>query len=250
MHVVIPPWYHSRGVDGLLRALREERGAIKHDLDTRMDWENFSQSVGWEKIFVSSVVSEANQPCVGKSISQIAAERGHADPADAAFDLLVEEQLAVGMISFGLDEADITAIMRHPAVSFITDRAHERKAPTRAPTPPTPRILGRYVREQGVLSLEEAVRKMTRSPPARSGCGTRASSPRATTRIWWSLTRIRSSTKTAMTIPACIPPGSRTYSSTACSWWRTPRSRAHGPGGSSGTSRPARETAPCRGRPA
>lgn len=116
-------------MDGLLRALREERGAIKHDLDTRMDWENFSQSVGWEKIFVSSVASEANQPCVGKSISQIAAERGHADPADAAFDLLVEEQLAVGMISFGLDEADITAIMRHPAVSFITDGLMERKAP-------------------------------------------------------------------------------------------------------------------------
>ena len=165
MHVVIPPWYHSRGVDGLLRALREERGAIKHDLDTRMDWENFSQSVGWEKIFVSSVVSEANQPCVGKSISQIAAERGHADPADAAFDLLVEEQLAVGMISFGLDEADITAIMRHPAVSFITDglmsgRPHPRAYAT------YPRILGRYVREQGVLSLEEAVRKMT-SLPAR-----------------------------------------------------------------------------------
>ena len=165
LHVVIPPWYHSRGVDGLLRALREERGAIKHDLDTRMDWENFSQSVGWEKIFVSSVASEANQPCVGKSISQIAAERGHADPADAAFDLLVEEQLAVGMISFGLDEADITAIMRHPAVSFITDglmsgRPHPRAYAT------YPRILGRYVREQGVLSLEEAVRKMT-SLPAR-----------------------------------------------------------------------------------
>ena len=165
LHVVIPPWYHSRGVDGLLRALREERGAIKHDLDTRMDWENFSQSVGWEKIFVSSVVSEANQPCVGKSISQIAAERGHADAADAAFDLLVEEQLAVGMISFGLDEADITAIMRHPAVSFITDglmsgRPHPRAYAT------YPRILGRYVREQGVLSLEEAVRKMT-SLPAR-----------------------------------------------------------------------------------
>ena len=165
MHVVVPPWYHSRGVDGLLRALREERGAIKHDLDTRMDWENFSQSVGWEKIFVSSVASEANQPCVGKSISQIAAERGHADPADAAFDLLVEEQLAVGMISFGLDEADITAIMRHPAVSFITDglmsgRPHPRAYAT------YPRILGRYVREQGVLSLEEAVRKMT-SLPAR-----------------------------------------------------------------------------------
>ena len=88
-----------------------------------------------------------------------------ADAADAAFDLLVEEQLAVGMISFGLDEADITAIMRHPAVSFITDglmsgRPHPRAYAT------YPRILGRYVREQGVLSLEEAVRKMT-SLPAR-----------------------------------------------------------------------------------
>lgn len=165
LHVVIPPWYHSRGVAGLLAALRDEREAIKHDLNTRMDWENFSQSVGWEKIFISSVVTDKNQPCVGKSITQIAAERGHPDPADAAFDLLLEEELAVGMISFGLDEGDIAAIMRHPAVSFITDglmsgRPHPRAYAT------YPRILGRYVRGQGVLSLEEAVRKMT-SLPAR-----------------------------------------------------------------------------------
>lgn len=165
LHVVIPPWYHSRGVDGLLLALRDERDAIKHDLQTRMDWENFSQSVGWEKIFISSVVTEANQPLVGKSITEIADLRGLADPADAVFDLLIEEQLAVGMISFGLDEPDIRDIMRHPAVSFITDglmsgRPHPRAYAT------YPRILGRYVREQGVLSLEEAVRKMT-SLPAR-----------------------------------------------------------------------------------
>lgn len=165
LHVVIPPWFHSRGVDGLLRALREERAAIKHDLATRMDWENFSQSVGWENIFVSSVVTERNQSCVGKSLTAIAAERGYADAADAAFDLLVEEQLAVGMISFGLDEGDITTIMRHPAVSFITDglmsgRPHPRSYAA------YPRILGRYVREQNVLTLEEAVRKMT-SLPAR-----------------------------------------------------------------------------------
>lgn len=165
LHAVIPPWYHSRGVDGLLRALREERSAVKRDLETRMDWENFSQSVGWEKIFVSSVATEKNQPCVGKSIAQIAAERGHADAADAAFDLLLEEQLAVGMISFGLDEGDITAIMRHPAVSFITDGLMSGRPHPRAYAA-YPRILGRYVREQGVLSLEEAVRKMT-SLPAR-----------------------------------------------------------------------------------
>ncbi|MFQ9491114.1 MAG: N-acyl-D-amino-acid deacylase family protein, partial [Bilophila wadsworthia] len=162
LHVVIPPWYHSRGVDGLLRALREERGAIKHDLDTRMDWEN--SRIPWaEKIFVS-LMSAKPTSLRGKSIAD-RRRTGTYKPANFAFDLLVEEQLAVGMISFGLDEADITAIMRHPAVSFITDglmsgRPHPRAYAT------YPRILGRYVREQGVLSLEEAVRKMT-SLPAR-----------------------------------------------------------------------------------
>ena len=165
LHVVIPPWYHRRGVDGLIKALCDERDAIKKDMAERLDWENFSDSVGWEKIFVSSVKTEANERFVGKSITEIAAMRGLADPADAVFDLLVEEELAVGMISFGLDEPDITAIMRHPAVSFITDglmsgRPHPRAYAT------FPRILGRYVREQGVLSLEEAIRKMT-SLPAR-----------------------------------------------------------------------------------
>jgi len=165
LHVVIPPWYHSRGVAGLLKALREERDAIKHDLETRMDWENFSQSVGWDKIYVSSVITDANQVCVGKSITEIAAMRCHADPADAVFDLLVEEELAVGMISFGLSEIDITNIMRHPAVSFITDGLMSGRPHPRAYAS-YPRILGRYVREQGVLTLEEAIRKMT-SLPAR-----------------------------------------------------------------------------------
>lgn len=165
LHVVIPPWYHRRGVDGLLLALQNERDAIKKDMAERFDWENFSDSVGWAKIFVSSVKTAANERFVGKSLTEIAAMRGLADPADAVFDLLVEEELAVGMISFGLDEPDIATIMRHPAVSFITDglmsgRPHPRAYAT------FPRILGRYVREQKILSLEEAIRKMT-SLPAR-----------------------------------------------------------------------------------
>ncbi len=165
LHAVIPPWYHSRGVDGLLRALKEERAAVKRDLQTRTDWENFSLSVGWNNILVSSVATGTNQDLVGKSITEIAGLRGLSDPVDAVCDLLVEEQLAVGMISFGLDEADICEIMRHPAVSIITDglmsgRPHPRTYAA------CPRILGRYVRGQGILSLEEAIRKMT-SLPAR-----------------------------------------------------------------------------------
>jgi N-acyl-D-amino-acid deacylase len=85
------------------------------------------------------------------------------DPADAALDLLVEEDLGVGMILFSMDEEDVLNIMSHPSVNFITDgllggKPHPRSAGT------YPRILGRYVRYERVLSVEEAVRKMTSLP--------------------------------------------------------------------------------------
>jgi len=95
-----------------------------------------------------------------------AALRGNDDPADAALDLLVEENLAVGMINFGLSEADVLEIMQSPGVSFITDGLLGGKMPHPRTYGTCPRILGRYVREQQVMSWEEAVRKMT-SLPAR-----------------------------------------------------------------------------------
>ena len=65
MHVVVPPWYHSRGTDGLLKALAEEREQVKKDMLTTEGWENFSQVMGWENIYVSSVASEKNLWCEG-----------------------------------------------------------------------------------------------------------------------------------------------------------------------------------------
>lgn len=164
LHAVIPPWYHTKGPDHLLQTLRENRDAVKKDIAERMDWENFSAIVGWENIKVSSVVSEANLPFEGKSITEIAAMRGNDDPADAALDLLVEENLAVGMINFGLSEPDVVEIMHSPTVSFITDGLLGGKMPHPRTYGTCPRILGRYVREQQVMSWEEAVRKMTSLP--------------------------------------------------------------------------------------
>jgi N-acyl-D-amino-acid deacylase len=163
LHAVIPPWYHSKGPDNLIQMLREDRGPIKKDMRERMDWENWSKSNGWENIVVSSVESDANKKYEGKSIAEVASMRNLDDPADAALDLLAEEELAVGMIMFCMDEEDVTRIMKHPSVSFITDgllggKPHPRVYGT------FPRILGRYVRDQSVLSLEEAVRKMTSLP--------------------------------------------------------------------------------------
>lgn len=164
LHVVIPPWYHTGGVEQLLETLKNNRDAVKNDMHNRFDWENFSQSVGWDKIFVSSVVTEKNLDCEGKSITEIATARNLNDPIDAVCDLLIEEELAVGMISFGLEEGDVRTIMQHPSVSFITDGLLSGKKPHPRALATYPRILGRYVRELKLLSLEEAVRKMTSLP--------------------------------------------------------------------------------------
>jgi N-acyl-D-amino-acid deacylase len=167
LHAVIPPWYHAQGTEALMAALTRRRSEIKRDIAERMDWENFSAILGWENIYVSSVASNANRSCEGKSLAQIAAERG-VEPVDAACDLLAEEELAVGMIAFGLDERDIRTILRHPFISVITDgllsggKPHPRAYATSA------RVLGRYAREQAVISLEDAVRKLTSLPASKA----------------------------------------------------------------------------------
>jgi N-acyl-D-amino-acid deacylase len=76
LHAVIPPWYHTKGPDHLIAKLRNDREPIKKDIRERMDWGNFSAIVGWDKIFVTSVVSEANKVFEGRHIAQIAKARG------------------------------------------------------------------------------------------------------------------------------------------------------------------------------
>lgn len=159
MHVVVPPWYHSQGTDGLLKALVEKREQVKKDMLTTDGWENFSQVMGWENIFVSSVVSEKNVWCEGKSAVELGEAR-HCSPEDAILDILVEERLAVGLIGFGMCEEDVVEALKHPTMCVITDGLLSGK-----PHPRTyasfPRMIARYVREKGVLQLEQAVRAMT-----------------------------------------------------------------------------------------
>ncbi len=164
LHAVVPPWYHSKGPDELIRMLKQNRESIKRDIRERTDWENFSANNGWENILVSSVESTRNKKYEGKNIAEIASMRNLDDPVEAAFDLLVEEELAVGMIIFHMDEKDVLRIMKHPSVSFITDGLLGGGKPHPRVYGAYPRILGRYVRGQDVLSLEEALRKMTSLP--------------------------------------------------------------------------------------
>lgn len=120
MHVVVPPWYHSRGTDGLLKALAEEREQVKKDMLTTEGWENFSQVMGWENIYVSSVASEKNLWCEGKSAVALGEALGKS-PEDAVLDLLIEENLAVGLLGHGMYEEDVMEGMKHPTMCLITD---------------------------------------------------------------------------------------------------------------------------------
>jgi N-acyl-D-amino-acid deacylase len=163
LSAIIPPWYHERGPEELIQTLRINRESVKKDIRERTDWENWVAANGWKNFIVSSVEKKSNKHYEGKNIVEIASMRGLDDPADAAIDLLVEEELAVGMIVFYGDENDLVRIMKHPSVSFISDgllggKPHPRVYGT------FPRILGRYVRNKGIISLEEAVRKMTSLP--------------------------------------------------------------------------------------
>jgi N-acyl-D-amino-acid deacylase len=160
LHAIIPPRYHSQGPDKLISMLRENKESIKKDIYEKKEWENIVSGCGWENIIVSSVKSKTNKIYEGKNVEEIAEMRGLSDPADAALDLLAEEELDASMIVFFVDEKDVVRIMQHPSVSFITDGLLGGKPHPRV-YGSFPRILGRYVREQNVLSLEEAIRKMT-----------------------------------------------------------------------------------------
>jgi N-acyl-D-amino-acid deacylase len=164
LNAIVPPWYHADGPDALIRAIRENREKVKHDMYTRSDWENWALTTGWDNLIVSSVESEANQRFVGKSMAEISRMRGKDDPADAVLDIIVEEQGAALMVMFCMDERDVITIMSHPAVNFISDGILGGSKPHPRVYGSFPRILGRYVREKRLLSLEDAIRKMTSLP--------------------------------------------------------------------------------------
>jgi N-acyl-D-amino-acid deacylase len=124
-------------------------------------------------ILISFVPAGPNKRFEGLMLTEIGAALG-CEPVDAALALLEQEGGGIQQVIFGMSEDDVRRVMRHPAVAVASDgwtldpaaggRPHPRSYGTYA------RVLGRYVRDEGVLSLEEAVRKMTSLPAQRLRC--------------------------------------------------------------------------------
>jgi N-acyl-D-amino-acid deacylase len=167
---LLPPWCHARGIEGLNAYLRDEtiEGRIRAEIDGgRDDWESSIAASGWDSIMISGVKTDANQWVVGKRIPEIAAGWG-LDNYQTMVRLLLDEQHAVSMILFMMHEDDVRHLLVQPWLIHCTDglmggEPHPRTYGT------YPKILGHYVRDEGLMSMEEAIRKMTSLPAWRLG---------------------------------------------------------------------------------
>jgi len=176
---VLPPWVHIGGVGELLDRLRspDDRKRIIADIeDEDSKWENIKLEAGWENIFISSVKTEKWKDMEGLNISAITSKKGYPDEYSVLFELLIDENAEVTMTMRSMHDDDIERIMKHELVMVGTDgsgvspegvlsygKPHPRHYGT------YPRILGRYVREKKILSLENAVYKMSGFPAKRLG---------------------------------------------------------------------------------
>ena len=179
----IPPWAHAGGTDAMLARLKDPatRARIRASLlQTHSDWDNEWQEIsGPQDILITDVGDPALHPLLGQRISQIAAA-WHEDPIDALCDLLLKDHANTEAAVFAMSEPDVELALKQPWVSIDNDaggvspdgllgqqHTHPRAYGT------FPRILRKYVRQQHLLTLPDAIRKFSALPAERLHLGDR-----------------------------------------------------------------------------
>ena len=172
----MPPWVQAGGFEAWRARLQDPgtRTRVAAEMHEPTDaWENMFELAGPENIKLLAFKNEALRPLTGKTLAEVAAARG-ASPAETAMDLVIEDGTRVGAAYFTMSEDNLRRIVSLPWVSFCSDSdapsaegrflqwsSHPRTYGSFA------RLLGRYVRDERVVPLEEAVRRLT-SLPART----------------------------------------------------------------------------------
>jgi dihydroorotase/N-acyl-D-amino-acid deacylase len=184
----IPPWAHDGGDAKLLERLKDPaaRARIRKDLlsngkdSAGEEWDNEWQEIpGPEAILVAVVQNPELNPLQGKRLSEVAA-LWHEDAIDALCDLLIKDKAFTEVAVFGMDEPDVKLALQQPWVAIDNDSqgaSPEGVLGEELPHPRAygtfPRILRKYVREEHVLTLADAVRKFTALPAQRLGLNDR-----------------------------------------------------------------------------
>ena len=169
---IVPPWAHDGGRARMLERLADPvaRARMRREvLNGLPNWYNhyLATGDGWGGMLLVSLKHERNKPFQGRRMSDLIEARG-GNPADVLFDVLIEEDGSVPTVFFHHSEQDMQLVMKQPWTSIGSDgSAVSPDGPSGRSHPHPryygtfPRVLGRYVRELNVLSLPEAVRKMT-----------------------------------------------------------------------------------------
>ena len=180
----LPLWAREGGLDAMLGRLRDPatRERIKREMDDPnvKEWENqWYGSGGGAGVMISTVGDPSLRKYEGKNLVEIGKEMGK-DPRDAAMDLVIADRGESSVIISIMREDDVKTALAHPMISIGTDsgaRAEtgplsESKSHPRA-WGSFPRVLGKYVRDEKLIALEEAIRRFTSRPAARVGIADR-----------------------------------------------------------------------------
>ena len=177
----LPLWVREGGADAMVARLKDPalRERIRREMDDPQPaagWENqWYGAGGSDGVMLSSVLNKELKKYEGLTLTQIGRQMGK-DPRDALMDLVIADHGESYCIIAIMDEADVRAALAHPLVAIDTDsgaRAEDGPLSDSKSHPrgwgTFPRILGKYVREEKVLTLEEAIRKMTSRAAGRVG---------------------------------------------------------------------------------
>jgi N-acyl-D-aspartate/D-glutamate deacylase len=176
---IIPPWAHDGGAKAMIERLKDP--ALRPRLEREIlngipdsDWYNhYTATGGWEGMLLVTIRNPKYKQFEGKRMSEVIKTMDKS-PLDALFELLVENNGSVPTVYFHHAEEDMRYALKQPFVSIGSDgTAVKTEGPLAAGNPHPryygtfPRVLGRYVREEKLISLEEAVRKMTSANAAK-----------------------------------------------------------------------------------
>ncbi|MEP6984083.1 MAG: D-aminoacylase [Chloroflexota bacterium] len=171
----IPPWAHDGGHNDLIARLKDPatRERIKQDMNTpSLAWENMFNEYGPTRILLSGFQSDVLKHYTGKTLAEVSAERGTA-PDETLMDLIVEDNSRIFTMYFCMSEDNLRKQIKVPWVSFCSDAESQAPEGVFLKTNPHPRaygsfakLLGKYVRDEKLITLEEAVRRLTSFPAA------------------------------------------------------------------------------------
>jgi N-acyl-D-amino-acid deacylase len=175
----LPPWTEDGGYPALFKRLRDPatREKIKAQVQTPSDeWENMYLAAGGpEHILLSQFKSQKLKPLTGKTLAEVAKVRGK-DPIDTAMDLIAEDESRIGTVYFFISEENIKKELAKPWISFGSDEASQAPEGVFLKSNPHPRaygnfarVLGKYVRDEKVLPMSDAIHRLSGLPATNLG---------------------------------------------------------------------------------